>query len=149
MVVCISSHTLTISQMRTWRTHIPIYFCGEVFCRHDLPLDRSSMIRWRQRLGEEKALALLQANLHRVSDRAPEDGAPHGTQLSGPFAGRCRKHLPATGHNFRPLINWVITILFCLSGLDLGQPRHVHQPQGIWLTIDNTRTQSTIQLPLQ
>ena len=39
------------------------YFCGEVFFRHDLPFDRSSMTRWRQRLGEEKVAALLQASL--------------------------------------------------------------------------------------
>src|SRR4030095_13844504 len=36
------------------------YFCGEeVFC-HRLPFDRSSLMRWRQRLGEEQLAALLQ-----------------------------------------------------------------------------------------
>ena len=30
------------------------YFCGEEFFRHRLPLDRSSMTRWRQRMGEER-----------------------------------------------------------------------------------------------
>ena len=39
------------------------YFCGEAFFRHDLPLDRSSMTRWRQRMGEEKIQALLQESL--------------------------------------------------------------------------------------
>jgi len=39
------------------------YFCGEVFFRHELPFDRSSLTRWRQRLGEEKVMALLQASL--------------------------------------------------------------------------------------
>lgn len=39
------------------------YFCGEEFFRHDLPLDRSSMTRWRQRMGEEKIQALLQESL--------------------------------------------------------------------------------------
>ena len=29
-------------------------FCGEEFFRHQLPFDRSSMTRWRQRMGEEK-----------------------------------------------------------------------------------------------
>lgn len=39
------------------------YFCGEEFFRHDLPLDRSSMTRWRQRMGEDKLVALLQESL--------------------------------------------------------------------------------------
>ncbi len=39
------------------------YFCGEEFFRHDLPLDRSSMTRWRQRMGEETLQALLQESL--------------------------------------------------------------------------------------
>ena len=40
------------------------YFCGEEFFCHDLPLDRSSMTRWRQRMGEERLNALLQESLH-------------------------------------------------------------------------------------
>ncbi len=39
------------------------YFCGEEFFRHALPFDRSSMTRWRQRMGEEKLKALLQESL--------------------------------------------------------------------------------------
>jgi IS5 family transposase len=39
------------------------YLCGETFFRHDLPLDRSSMSRWRQRMGEERIEALLQESL--------------------------------------------------------------------------------------
>ena len=39
------------------------YFCGEEFFRHDLPLERSSMTRWRQRMGEDALQALLQESL--------------------------------------------------------------------------------------
>ena len=39
------------------------YFCGEEFFCHHLPLDRSSMTRWRQRMGEERLQALLQESL--------------------------------------------------------------------------------------
>ncbi len=39
------------------------YFCGEEFFRHDLPFDRSSMTRWRQRQGEDRLQALLQESL--------------------------------------------------------------------------------------
>jgi transposase, IS5 family len=39
------------------------YFCGEEFFRHELPFDRSSMTRWRQRMGEERVVSLLQESL--------------------------------------------------------------------------------------
>ena len=39
------------------------YFCGEAVFRHELPFDRSSLTRWRQRLGEEQIAALLQESL--------------------------------------------------------------------------------------
>nr|CCD32011.1 Transposase, IS4 family [Methylocystis sp. SC2] len=38
-------------------------FCGEEFFQHELVLDRSSLTRWRQRMGEEKLVALLQESL--------------------------------------------------------------------------------------
>lgn len=39
------------------------FFCGETFFRHDLPFDRSSMTRWRQRMGDERIMSLLQEGL--------------------------------------------------------------------------------------
>jgi len=39
------------------------YFCGELSFCHELPFDRSSLTRWRQRLGEEQLLALIQESL--------------------------------------------------------------------------------------
>ncbi|MGE0281392.1 MAG: IS5 family transposase [Rhizobiaceae bacterium] len=39
------------------------YLCGEEFFRHELAFDRSSMTRWRQRMGEERITALLQESL--------------------------------------------------------------------------------------
>src|ERR1700731_4487031 len=39
------------------------YFCGEEFFRHTLPLDRSSITRWRNRMGEERLEALLEESL--------------------------------------------------------------------------------------
>jgi IS5 family transposase len=38
-------------------------FCGEEFFQHKLPFDRSSLTRWRQRMGEEKLAALVQESL--------------------------------------------------------------------------------------
>ena len=40
------------------------YLCGEAFFCHALPFDRSSLTRGRQRMGEEKIIALLQESLN-------------------------------------------------------------------------------------
>ena len=39
-------------------------FCGEEFFQHQPPFDRSSLTRWRQRMGEEKLVALVQESLN-------------------------------------------------------------------------------------
>ena len=39
------------------------YLCGEEFFQHRLLFDRSSLTRWRQRMGEEKLAALIQESL--------------------------------------------------------------------------------------
>jgi len=39
------------------------YFCGELSFCHRLPFDRSSLTRWRQRLGEDQLAALIQESL--------------------------------------------------------------------------------------
>jgi MFS family permease len=38
-------------------------FCGEAYFQHALPLDRSSMTRWRQRIGAERLELLLAESL--------------------------------------------------------------------------------------
>ena len=52
------------------------FFCGEVVFRHELPFDRSSLTHWRQRLGEEQLVALLQESLsvaHKTGAIATKD----------------------------------------------------------------------------
>src|SRR5213080_3386060 len=39
------------------------FFCGEEFFQHRLVFDRSSLTRWRNRMGEERLQALLQESL--------------------------------------------------------------------------------------
>jgi transposase, IS5 family len=39
------------------------FFCGEEFFQHELVFDRSSLTRWRQRMGEEKLAVLIQESL--------------------------------------------------------------------------------------
>lgn len=43
------------------------YFCGEQVFRHDLGFDRSSLSRWRRRLGPERLAALIQQDLPAAS----------------------------------------------------------------------------------
>src|SRR5579875_1686797 len=38
-------------------------FCGETYFQHRLPLDRSSLTRWRKRIGVERMEALLAESL--------------------------------------------------------------------------------------
>ena len=40
------------------------FFCGQEFFCHELPFDRSSMTRWRQRMGEDQIEALLAESLN-------------------------------------------------------------------------------------
>jgi transposase, IS5 family len=52
------------------------FFCGEAFFLHELPFDRSSLTRWRQRMGEERIAALLQESLSiavKTGAMAPRD----------------------------------------------------------------------------
>lgn len=52
------------------------YFCGEEFFLHELPFDRSSLTRWRQRMGEGRVATLLQESLSvavRTGAMAPQD----------------------------------------------------------------------------
>ncbi len=52
------------------------FFCGEESFQHVLPFDRSSLTRWRQRLGEEQLTALLQESLsvaHKTGALATKD----------------------------------------------------------------------------
>ncbi len=52
------------------------YLCGEESFQHALPFERSSLTRWRQRLGEEHLVALIQESLavaHRTGALATRD----------------------------------------------------------------------------
>ena len=78
--LAILKHTYNLSDEALCERWIenPYYqlFCGEEFFRHDLPFDRSSLTRWRQRMGEEKIAALIQESLSvaaRVGAAKPSD----------------------------------------------------------------------------
>ena len=66
--LAIIKHTYDLSDERLCEIWLenPYYqlFCGEEFFCHDLPFDRSSITRWRQRMGEDKLNALIQESLN-------------------------------------------------------------------------------------
>jgi IS5 family transposase len=66
--LAILKHTFNLSDESLCERWVenPYYqlFCGEEFFRHDAPFDRSSMTRWRQRMGEDKIVALIQESLN-------------------------------------------------------------------------------------
>jgi len=52
------------------------HFCGETFFQYETPFDRSSMTRWRKRMGEENLIELVKESLataHRTGALRPED----------------------------------------------------------------------------
>ena len=60
-------------------------FCGEEFFQHQLPFDRSSMTRWRQRMGEER-LRWAQSGRGRGTHLASARGT-FGTHVGCPLYG--------------------------------------------------------------
>ena len=82
-------------------------FCGEEFFQHKLPFDRSSLTRWRQRMGEDKLVALIQESLNvatrtgaaRPADfsKVPDLRISPRSQTCGFLPGHCRHHRAAEG----------------------------------------------------
>jgi IS5 family transposase len=60
-----STHNLSDENLCERWLENPYYqlFCGEEFFQHRLPFDRTSLTRWRLRMGEERLMALLQESL--------------------------------------------------------------------------------------
>ncbi len=65
LIILKYTHDLSDEELCARWVENPYYqfFCGEEFFQHELVLDRSSLTRWRQRMGEEKMNALLQESL--------------------------------------------------------------------------------------
>ena len=78
--LAILKHTFNLSDEGLCERWIenPYYqlFCGEEFFAHELPFERTSITRWRQRMGEEKIVALIQESLNvavRTGAAKPQD----------------------------------------------------------------------------
>ena len=59
------THNLSDEMLCVWWVENPYYqhFCGEEHFLHTAPFDRSSMTRWRHRMGDERLEVLLQESL--------------------------------------------------------------------------------------
>ncbi len=51
------------------------YFCGEQVFRHDCGFDRSSLSRWRQRLGQERLATLIRHHVPTQKSALPARGS--------------------------------------------------------------------------
>jgi hypothetical protein len=74
------THNLSNEELCARWIENPYYqlFCGGEFFVHKLPFDRSSLTRWRQRMSEEKLVALIQESLNaaiRTGAAKPSDFA--------------------------------------------------------------------------
>ena len=72
------THDLSDEELCARFPENPYYqlFCGEEFFVHKPPFDRSSLTRWRQRMGREKLVALIQESLNaatRIGAAKPSD----------------------------------------------------------------------------
>ena len=127
------------------------FFCGEEFFQHRLPFDRSSLTRWRQRMGEAKLTALIQESLSvatRTEAMKPKDLArvvvdttvqpkavmfPTDAKLLNRARERLGNYLAhhagdavnavlaAAGYNFRLLLRWLSSC--CLNSWRLRKRR--------------------------
>ena len=78
------------------------FFCGEEFFQHQLVFDRSSLTRWRHRMGEEKLEALLQESLSvatrteaiKPSELVAGDRRHHGAAQERDVPDRCQADEP-------------------------------------------------------
>lgn len=91
------------------------YFCGEVYFRHEFPLDRTELIKFRRRIGEEGAEQILKATVdlfgaREVKEREVLIGAtvqeknitfPTDTKLQKKIIEKCRKIATKEGIKLR------------------------------------------------
>lgn len=66
-------------------------FCGKEFFPHRLVFDRSSLTRWRNRMGEERLQTLLQESLS-VATRTKAIKPPELSRGDRPHLGSAQEH---------------------------------------------------------
>lgn len=86
--LAILKHTYDLSDevlCERWvENHYYQFFCGEEFFQHRLVFDRSSLTRWRNRMGEERLWCGRQSQVR----RKPKTLKPNWTGTSWPKASK-------------------------------------------------------------
>ena len=81
------------------------YFCGELYFQHELPFDRTELIKFRQRIGEHGAEKILKVSIHLFGAREIKENEvlidttvqeknitfPTDTKLQKKIIEKCRK----------------------------------------------------------
>ncbi len=70
------------------------YLCGEEFFRHELSFDRSSMTRWRHRMGEERIGGALAGEPGRGSQDRRDEAAGYAAGDRGHDRSTEERHVP-------------------------------------------------------
>jgi IS5 family transposase len=80
-------HDLSDEDLRARWIENPYYqvFCGEEFFQHKLTFDRSSLTRWRQRMGDQRLAALIQEACRLRRERAQPSPRISPRSLSTPL----------------------------------------------------------------
>ena len=83
------------------------FFCGEEFFQHRLVFDRSSLTRWRQRMGEERLQALLQESLSVATEtKAIKPSDLNRIIVDTPVQPRTPCSRPTRGFSTAPARSW-------------------------------------------
>ena len=91
------------------------YFCGEVYFQHELPFDRTELIKFRQRIGEQGAERILACSIDLFPAKEIKEKEvlidtsvqeknityPTDTKLQAKIIKRCRKIAKKEGINLR------------------------------------------------
>jgi transposase, IS5 family len=80
----LSNEVLCERWLESSRTPITSSSAGEEFFQHRLVFDRSSLTRWRQRMGEEKLQALLDESPSVATVRGDQAVRPQSVSSSTP-----------------------------------------------------------------
>jgi len=130
------------------------FFCGELSFCHALPFERSSLTHWRQRLGEEQLVALIQESLavaHKTEalatrdlERVVVDTTVQPKAIAHPSDARlCHRALEklvalARRHDVRLRQSYVR--LAKRAAIMVGRYTHAHQFKRAWRELKFLRT---------
>ena len=91
------------------------HFCGEAYFRFELPIDRSSMSRWRDRIGPDGLEKVFQEIGHLKCD-----GRLGRNYLKGRDGDKTNAILAGAGYNYRLVLKWLRLLFAWIMDAILG-----------------------------